>query len=275
MEPERQEVYERIPWETLEQANTSGDRQWLYVGLAGAVALGALAYSFTRSQPVDPVPQAVATVDQQPQAAMATTVPSAPPTTARVPLVMAEADLFAIEPERLIDEATAHAEWFAVEYFSIDGSDESRSALASLLPSGIPLPDAPEGTQVFVDWVGTHNVREVASGRYDVDVMVRSLMSTTERGFVRQPTRMITVPIELGEDGLPRVSGPPMATEAPAGGSVQVALVDVPAEVAAKTGLADDAILGGVQDTDGSWRVVMMETGPDGVRRPATIVVAP
>ena len=41
MEPERNEVYERIPWETLEDKKP--DRQWITLGVAGAIVLGAVA----------------------------------------------------------------------------------------------------------------------------------------------------------------------------------------------------------------------------------------
>ncbi|TDI36307.1 MAG: hypothetical protein E2O99_03760, partial [Acidobacteria bacterium] len=117
MDEERQEVYERIPWETLEKQG--GDRQWLVVAVAGAVAVGALAYSFTKSQPAPAsVPNPVAAAVTDPPVTMAI----APVTTLQTPLVMAEADLYAIDPERIIDQAKALAEWFAVEYFAVDGS---------------------------------------------------------------------------------------------------------------------------------------------------------
>ena len=35
MEQERNEVYERIPWETLDQKK--GDRQWIMFAVAGAI----------------------------------------------------------------------------------------------------------------------------------------------------------------------------------------------------------------------------------------------
>lgn len=49
MDQERHEVYERIPWERLERP--SGDRQWMLIALAAAVAVGALAFSFMKNQP--------------------------------------------------------------------------------------------------------------------------------------------------------------------------------------------------------------------------------
>jgi len=189
MEEERHEVYERIPWETLEKKGA--DRQWLAYAVAGAVVVGALAYTFMQNRPIpasDTFPVAV----EQPVPPLAM-IPTAPVTTAAAPRVLAEADLFAVDPERLIDRAAAHAEWFAIEYFGIDGSAESAETLAGLMPEGIPLPEAPEGVQVFVDWVGAISVLEVESLIYDIEVVVRSLQSGSDGVFIRQPTRIATM----------------------------------------------------------------------------------
>lgn len=268
MEPERHEVYERIPWETLEKSGH--DKQWLYVGLAGAVALGALAYSFMKSQPVDPMPSA----QPVPSAAPVTAAPSsmASSTTLGSPVVVAEADLYALDPERLIDTAAAHAEWFAVEYFSVDGSDAGANTLSGLLPSGVPLPEAPEGTQVFVDWAGTHRVTEVGPLSYEVDVVVRTLVSTGESGFTRQPPRMARIEVGIGGDGTPVVLGAPVLVEPPSHVPALAQLQDVPAEVLERVANAR-AVVGGVPDSGGGWRVVAMMEGIDGVIRPVTVEV--
>lgn len=267
MEPERHEVYERIPWETLEKRGS--DRQWLYVGLAGVVALGALAYSFVENQPAESAPEARAA-----PATVAVTTPPAPsaPSTVASPLVVTEADLYAVDPERLVDAAVAHAEWFAVEYISVDGSDEAARALGALLPEGVPLPEAPPGTQVFVDWVGAQRITEVGQLVFEVDVLVRSLVSTPESGFVRQPIRMLRVEVHLGENGEPLVTGPPLVIDAPLPSSEGRALLEVPQDIVAQLGGAD-RVVGGTQGVGGEWRVVVMEQGPDGVIRPVTVNV--
>lgn len=268
MESERQELYERIPWESLEQK--SGDRQWLYIGLAGAIALGALAYSFMKNQPVEsgeaaqPVPAATPMTVQTPDTLTPSTVAS--------PVVVAEADLFAVDPERLVDAASAHAEWFAVEYFSVDGSEESLATLRSLLPSGVPVPLVPEGTQVFVDWAGTQRISEIAPATYHVDVRVRSLLSTPESGFVRQPTRMLRVEVSVGDDGSPRVTSAPVSLDEPAAAPVQTGLQEVPDDVASRLGEVGQ-IVGGTPMPTGGWRVVVMQAGPDGVSRPVTVEI--
>lgn len=268
MEQERQEVYERIPWETLEKRG--GDRQWLVYALAGAVTLGALAYSFMRNQPtaVPPAEVAVGTT----VAATTTTSNIGPtPTTVTSPVVVAEADLFAIDPERLIDQAASHAEWFAVEYFSVDGSEQSREVLATLLPEGVPLPQAPEGTQVFVDWARARSVIQTGPASFEVEVLVRSLSASGEAGFARQPPLTLTVGIEIGDDGEATVATVPSVSPVETKQAPGITLTSVPEETIAEIELGDGEVVGGVEEADGTWVVVVMTTGPDGVSRPVMI----
>lgn len=209
MEPERDEVYERIPWETLEKKG--GDRQWLVYAVAGAVTLGALAYSFTRNQPSAPV--AVVTpstlVGAEPtDASVAPDIASAPASVPD-PVVVTEADLFAVDPERLIDRVAAHAEWLAVEFVGRDSSDQSRQTLMSLLPSGIELPETTPGTQVFVDWVAASEITQTGPSGYVVEVLVRSLLSTDGSGFVRQSPQQLTVAVSIDETGEPMITALP------------------------------------------------------------------
>ena len=265
MEPERNEVYERIPWETLDRGG--GDRQWLVITVAGAVVVAALAFSFMRSQPVS-------TMQME---AVPTTAPLAPPppevtaTTVSSPVVMAEADLYAVDTEALAHLAASHAEWFAVEYLSVDGSEQSRQTLASLLPSGVPLPEAPEGTQVFVDWAGVQNVTESVPLSYQVEVLVRSLLAQGDGGFTRQPVTRMQVTVQIGEDGLPRVASPPRIVQTTPAPQIQMALSPVPEPIRAQVESSHGPVVGGAQQIDGSWLVVAMVVGPDGVARPVTV----
>lgn len=267
MDSEREEVYERIPWETLEDKR--GDRQWMVYAVAGAVTLGAMAYSFTRNQPVAPAPVTAPVV--------ATTVGTgaAPITTAEPavasPVVVSEADLYAVDPERVIDHVSAHAEWLAVEYISFDGTERSRETLAALLPAGVPVPEAPEGTQVFVDWARTTQVTQTGPIGYRIEVLVRSLVASGESAFARQPARRLVVDIELGDDGVPMVSGVPEVTGVSAGAQAELALVPVPEDVASQLDTTQAEILGGIQAADGSWQVVVVTPGPDGVSRPTVV----
>lgn len=267
MDTEREEVYERIPWETLEPK--SADRQWMVYAIAGAVTLGALAYSFTRNQPVTPVPTSA-------PVAATPTAPAASPSTAvaaevESPVVVAEADLFAVDPERVIDRVASHAEWFAVEYMAYDGTEQSRETLQGLLPEGIPVPRADEGTEVFVDWARTTQVTQVGELAYQAEVMVRSLASGGDGAFARQAPRVLTVDIELTDEGAPRVSGAPVLREAAASERARLSLQDVPEDVTAGVDASRGEVVGGSVTDDGSWDVVVMAPGPDGVTRPVTL----
>ncbi len=267
MEPDRQEVYERIPWETLEKK--SGDRRWLVYAIAAAVTVAALAYSFTRNQPVEIASQAQPVPTSAPAVTVEDTASS--PSTLTSPVVVAEADLYAVDPERLLDQAVSHAEWFAVEYISFDGSEESAEVLASLLPPDVPLPDAPEGTQVFVDWVGAQTVNQTGPLRFDVQVLVRSLASAGDAGFVRQSPRLALVPVEFDDGGRPRLSGLPSVEQALASSPGVSSLQPLPGELETQIASQYGEVLGGNQMPDGSWQVAVMATGADGVRRPVTI----
>lgn len=267
MEPERDEVYERIPWETLEKKG--GDRQWMAYAIAGAVVLGALGYSFTRNQPIAPPATDGVVVTTVPAAAAEGTV-APTPSTVPSPIVMAEADLYAVDPERLFDRASSHAEWFAVEYLSADGAATSRDVLTSLLPAGAPLPEAPETTQVYVDFAATTQVTQSGPTSFDVDVLVRSLVSSGDSGFVRQPPRVVTVAVTITEDGLPRVAGVPSIEVATTAPQTELSLQTVPDDLAASAA-AHGEVLGGIPHEDGTWEVVVMGEGPDGVRLPMTL----
>jgi hypothetical protein len=267
MEPDRQEVYERIPWETLEKKG--GDRQWLVYAVAGAVVLGALAYSFMRNQPTasPPPPQTVA-----PESAPATTAKSnigSTPSTVASPLVVAEADLYAVDPERLFDQAAGHAEWFSIEYVAYDGSKQSQETLRSLLPKGLPLPEASgDTTQVFVDWARARTVTQTGPTSFEVEVLIKSLVSTGESGFIRQPPTVVSVPVQIGEDGQATVAGVPAMVPVEPGGSVELGLLEVPEDVASQIESDGGEVVGGVQSSDGTWEVVVMAEWADGVKRP-------
>jgi hypothetical protein len=262
----RDEVYERIPWEMLEKRG--GDRQWLVYVVAGAVALGVLAYSMIRNQPATHT--TVAPIPSESTLAAHVTVPATTAATTAAPLVVAEADLYAIEPERLMDRVAAHAEWLAVEYVSFDGSEESLGTLQLLLPSGAPLPEGPSGTQVFVDWVSASAVEQVGPVDYVVDVLVRSLVSSGESGFTRQPPRLVVVAISLDDTGTPRAAAIPRTEPVAPAAALEMDLTEVPPEVLADLGVSE-SVVGGRQLQDGSWELVILDTGSDGVTRPASI----
>lgn len=275
MEEERNEVYERIPWETLEQK--SPDRQWMLFVVAGAIVLGALAYSFMNSRPVAPAPSATPEIAADPVAPIATVPPAVAPVPVPAtagPVVISEADLYAVEPERLLDQATAHAEWFVAEFFTLDGSEESAQTLASLLPSGIPAPTSEDGARVFVEWVRAVDVEQIGPLRFRVSVLVRSLRADGDEVYVRQAPMMAVVEVEVDETG-PRVVLPPTIEKAespkPAAIHLEAVPDDIAGVVAQMTGSSE--IVGGIPLPDGGWQVVVIAVGPDGVIRPQTVTV--
>ncbi len=267
MGPERDEVYERIPWETLEKRG--GDRQWLVYAVTGAVVLGALAYSFMRNQPVSTPPEAMAPATV---AATVTSITAAALPTVTSPIVVAEADLYAVDPDLLADQAATHAEWFAVEFVAYDGSERSADVLGMLLPAGLPTPDAPEGTQVFVDWAGVREVTQTSPVSFAVEVLVRSLVSRGDSGFVRQAPQVVTVEVTIGDDGAARVTAAPQLATADPGSPTEAGLAPLPEALSVQLESENSEVIGGTLREDGSWKVAVMAEGPDGVRRPVTIL---
>jgi hypothetical protein len=277
MERERNEVYERIPWETLE--SKGGDRQWWMFALAGAIVLGALAYSYMANRPVpaSAVTSLAATANAPlPAAAPPATLAATPVPDMSTPMLVTEADLFAVAPERLIERAAAHAEWFVAEYVSVDGSEEGRRALASLMPAGIVVPEATDGSRVFVEWVRAIGVEEIGPQEYRVVVLIRSLLANGEEPYRRQAPFTATVDVRITEAG-PQVVMPPVLAAVTNPEPTPLALVPVPPEVEAAATAASgaSAVAGGVQAPTGEWRVVVTAPGPDGVLRPSTVVVPP
>lgn len=278
MEGERHETYERIPWETLQAPRP--DRQWIIYLIAGAIVVAALAYSFVANRAPAPVVggelSEVTSADSVAAIPDAAPPPAAvvPPTALADPVVISEADLYAVDPERLREEAVAHAEWFAAEYLTLDGSEAAAESLAALLPAGIPTPIADGETLVFVEWTGAMAAEEIAPMSYTVDVLVRWLMSGPDGVYARQAPTIVTVQVEVGDTG-PRVVLPPVVGPVPVRERATADLVEVPADVASAAVEASGAteVIGGLATADGSWRVVVMAPGPDGVIRPQTVIV--
>jgi hypothetical protein len=274
MEPKRNETYERIPWETLEEQKP--DRQWLIMAVAGAVVLGALAYSFMSNRPA-PVPVASSVATGSPQTTAPTAPPPqviAPPVASTAPIVTAEADLYAVHPDRAIDRAMTHAEWFVAEYLTVDGTDEGRAALTALTPAGVPLPSAGEGTRVFVEWVRASAAEEIGELLYRVTVLARTLAAAANAEYQRQAPLQIEVDVSVA-GGAAQVVMAPRVFPAQPGPAHQLALVPVPDEVgaAALQQSGGSEVVGGIQTPDGEWQVVVVAVMHDGVSRPVSVPI--
>ena len=264
MEDQRPEVFERIPWENLRLDRP--DRRWIAYMAAGMIAVGALAYSFASSrapsvEPLGSVPAMASAATTSPVEPVSPTLGPQPPVT-----IVSEADLMATQPHRLEMEAVAHAEWFAADFFTIDGAD-------SLASGGLERPLAPDGTRVFVDWVRAVGVEETGAASYRVEVMVRSMTAADGTAYRRDPLRLIAVSVEYGEAG-PTVSSYPelLAVDWVAG--VKPDLVEPPADVSAQASDLTGAtsVLGG-RPNAGGWEVVVMVPSAGGVAWPLTVTV--
>ncbi|HEX2153234.1 MAG TPA: hypothetical protein VHL52_04590 [Acidimicrobiia bacterium] len=229
MDEERDvEIFERIPWESLEPRP---DRQWIAYLLAGIVVLGAVGISLGRQMAAappapltvtttalapDPVPPASVTTDTVTTETVAT-VPE-PATT------WSEADLMALPVSSLETSAAALAEWFIVEYFTREEDGGSRS---------------------YVDWAETSQVEWTDTSSAEVTVLVRRLAAGADEAYQRLEAEAWKVETNLDDTGWTVVGGPIQAE---------------PPEMA----LPDRG--GGVEWTDGagiSWTVHESDDAPD------------
>ena len=189
------EVFERIPWESLERAG--GDRRWIAYLVTGVLVLGAVGVSLGRqitpvSTSVDStVPPAVAS--SQPVAgppAGGVSLPPAGTTTVPETGLWSEADLMALADAPVEVTAASVAEWFIRDHFTRDGDDGERS---------------------FVEWVGTVGFTWTDPARAAVTVALVRLASEGEAEYRRLDPEGWEVHLELDEEGWMVVDGPFMA----------------------------------------------------------------
>ncbi|MEX2134245.1 MAG: hypothetical protein WEB67_08900 [Acidimicrobiia bacterium] len=274
MDEKNQEVYERIPWDSLEKQG--GDRQWLILGIAGAVVAGSLGYSFmsNRPAPLPPLPTEAVAAVSAPTTTFAAVPPATPPPQP-APSLVTEADLYAVDPDRLAAGAAAHARWVVREFLANDGSSE-QVVLRSLLPADIPLPSTPEGVLVFVEWVDSVGVAEIDVGTFRVEVLARYMVSADGGDYQRVDPEVFTLDIGMA-DGIPRLLGAPGVKAVDSSATASLGLGAVPDAVAAGVEALrpGSEIVGGYVDQGGTWNVVVMATGPGGIIRPEMIPISP
>lgn len=196
MDDERDvEVFERIPWESLQ---TKPDRRWTVYLASGVLVLGAIGVSVGRQMSA-PTPPAMST----PSVPAATTVAVPPPVTEPPPTsttapLWSEADLMALPAATLEIPALARAEWFVSDYFTRDGEEE----------------------RSFVEWVRAESIEWVAESTAEVSVLVRRLAASGDDPYTRLPTELWLVTMELSDEGWevaagPRAGAPPQVADAP------------------------------------------------------------
>lgn len=187
------EIFERIPWEALEK---DGQRRWwVYLG-AAALLMGGIGVSIGRgiASPVAPSPVASTPADTT-GAAQVTGEPIAPrpsmmpSTSVATRGTWAEADLMAAPVPALETAAASLAEWFVVDHFTRDGSNE-------------------EEGRSFVDWAGPIAFEWVEPGRAEVTVLIRRLATSGEGAYQRLPDEAWTVITSLDDADWKVVDGP-------------------------------------------------------------------
>lgn len=185
------EKHESIPWDALVTDDTDRRRRWVAMGAAGLVAAAVAASTARVLFPAGiaaPPPTAVSSPASVP-------VSSAPAETGPP---LSESDLLAATPGEEALLASAHAVWFVSDFFTLDGSEVTRSSVARRLPAG-SAPAAPDRAQrSFVESAIPVVVTEVTEARYVVTVVVRSLTDPDGEGYRREPARAVEVVVDVG-----------------------------------------------------------------------------
>lgn len=238
------EDYEEIPWSHLveELGRPRYNVALVAIGvLVIGVLVGFLVARFAGgstpgpAMTVDEVPIEGSAVTESPPST-ASTVPTsqvtrlevAPPPTPAPEVAFSEADLMAVASDQEHTIASARAEWFVRDFFTIDGAGGDDGHVARVLAAHNA--ERPAAATTYVEWARTLTVEPIAPGQYDVTVAFR-LLAADGDAFVRHPARAVTVSVMVDESlagavaGLPRpaplgtadVTNPPVSnTPAPA-----------------------------------------------------------
>ena len=286
--PPDREVFESVPWEHLVDLRPDR-RRWLYLGagmVVVAVLVAGVAMTFrpgSEAVSVAPAPAPTGppvTADHGPitTGGSAPTEPVPAPSVTSVlpgPGVYSEADLMAGAPVGGMSSLAASvAEWFVVEWFTIDGD---RAAPAWALP-GPDVRPAGDGIRSFVEWAGAVGVEEVEPGVHAVDVVVRRLAATDGVSFRRIPTAAVRVVVDLtGEVPAVRDLPRPVPLQPGEVGDIvgtEEPVTDPPAgmlEAAAGAVGAEPADVQGMWSVGGRWRAVVRVADAGGTAWPVAV----
>lgn len=186
------EVFERIPWESLE--NVGGDRRWVAYLVAGALVLGAVGVSLGRQGVPVPAPVVPAAESTIPVAEIG----DGSPVTSPVPVSSAtsypvteegswaEADLMALAEAPVEVTGASVAEWFVTDHFTRDG-DDGRS---------------------FVEWAGVVGFSWLEVDRATATVAMMRLAAEGKGEYRRLDPEAWEVVLALDEEGWVVVDGP-------------------------------------------------------------------
>lgn len=224
------QVSEHLPWEHL-TIPPARDRRFLIYGVAAGLVIAVLGVVLVR-QLQGPSPEDLAQVI--PVTAPRETTPieevtpiphpavSEPTTTSALagpeaPRELSEADLRAVEPGSTHQQVAAQAEWFVLEFFTLDPSDPWRDRVETAsglrFPSDL-APDTSGGTTVsYVEWTQTRSVEQIGQETFQATVLIRRLVAPDGTDFHRLPTERATVILQVEPDGRIRAASlPDLAT---------------------------------------------------------------
>jgi hypothetical protein len=263
------EEQEEIPWSMLvDYERKTRSRFWYVLAavLLAAVA-GVTAVRWVEGRRHGEVPvTATATV---------TTVTPASTTTA----LATEAGLLATDRTADTLAATATAEWFVTDYFTVDGAPSPE--LSSLFTTDAVLPELPGmvedgGPVSFVEWARATATRPHAEGLV-VTVLFRTLYENGDGHIERSLVRAVDVVVLVDGDET-AVGELPMPAAVPAHHVTGWAATGgAPSPEAETTALARASSLGSdpaVAEsgaTESGWRVVVTVADPSGARFPVAV----
>ncbi len=223
-------VTEHIPWEQL-TIQPPKDRRMLWYGIAaGVLVVGLLAVVISRlgssgeMQPVMPAAAPAAAVAQPapPPAApdpLAVAPAAAPaPVPVAAPLaersLLSEADLMASGGDVSLRSAAAGAEWFVLEFFTLDPSEPWLERVTAASGMSIPAAAAPvppgEETVSYVEWTRARSVEQIGADRFRVSVLMRRMVARDGLVYRRLPAEEAVVEMTLEPDGAARAASLPV-----------------------------------------------------------------
>ena len=223
------QIGEKLPWEHL-TIQPSPDRRFLIYGLAAGLVITVLGVLIFRQfnspssadlMPVTPVTAAPGSPEGEGGSTGSETVvtqPTVPTALAEpeAPIGLSEADLRAVAPELVQRQAAARAEWFVLEFFTLDPSDPwlDRVEMASGLKFPSDLAPDTSGTPAvsYVEWTRTRSVEQTAENTFRISILIRRLVATDGTNFRRLPMETVTLTVRLEPDGQIRAASLPAIT---------------------------------------------------------------
>ncbi|MFQ5516418.1 MAG: hypothetical protein ACE5E8_02490 [Acidimicrobiia bacterium] len=281
------EDYEDVPWSDLLGTRRA---QLPKVGYGIAAVLGAVALvvvvmrlgGTSRPEPIELTP-APSTGSPSPAASA---VPAPVTTAAELPaVVVTEADLAALSADTpQLVAATARAEWFVRDYFTVDQDPQGSASIRRALPDGVALPDLPQDAvdpagMAYVEWAKAYEVHQVAPEVFQVAVAFGSLSAPADGRFTRLPPRLVVVHVAVSTDlasvvlDLPQPVGlpppPPLTVVTGVGATPPPTVLEAATDLLASWGM--DPEVTAATATGGVWRVEATVADATGHRWPLVL----